>query len=470
MLSIVKRMLDISGKYKGKLITAIVISFFGGIMTLSPVLLVMFTVYKIATDTISQDHILLMSVLVLVSILLRVVFKRAVEGLQVGSGIKFFADERMRMGEHLKRLPMGYFSSDAIGEVTSTLTTDLTFIEQFGVRNMSVIVNAYISLALSTVMIVILDWRLGIVAIITYTLGLIVLRKMSKLAEGLSKKRQNGIAAFVGAVIEYVKGISIIKSFNMKQADKINTAFENVRNDAIEFETRFTKVYTLFHNFFSVGIAAIVLVVSSLGIGGSLQYSYVLILIIFAFQIFSGFMAISSTASLTRIMETGLNRYDKIMNVVPLDDEGRNVKLNNFDIELKDVSFAYDKQDVLSDINIKIPENSMTALVGKSGCGKTTITNLIARFWDIEKGEVLVGGTNVKEMTCDSLLKNISMVFQNVYLFNDTLLNNIKFAKPDATMDEVVEACKKARCYDFIMELENGFDTVVVESGSSLSG
>ncbi len=169
-------------------------------------------------------------------------------------------------------------------------------------------------------------------------------------------------------------------------------------------------------------------------------------------------------------MEAGLDRYDAVMKEEIIDADGTDIQLENFDVSFDNVTFAYEEENVLKNVSFEVKENSMTALVGKSGCGKTTVTNLIARFWDIQKGQIRVGGVDVKEMTSDSLLRNISMVFQDVYLFEDTIINNVKFGKPDATMEEVVEACKKARCYDFIQSLDNGFDTLVEEGGSSLSG
>ena len=145
-------------------------------------------------------------------------------------------------------------------------------------------------------------------------------------------------------------------------------------------------------------------------------------------------------------------------------------RLESTYIELKDVCFGYGEREILNNINLQIKSNSSLAIVGASGSGKTTLCNLIARFWDVKKGEVLIGGHNVKDFTSESLLKNISMVFQKVYLFNDTIENNIKFGNPNATHDEVVEACKKACCHDFITSLSDGYDTVVGEGGSTLSG
>ncbi len=472
MLNIIKRVLNMSGEYKGRLKWAIAISFFEGIFTISPEILVMFTLFRIATKTVTEKDVFLIGGLMVLSVVLRATARRIVDGLQSGTGYEIFARERMKIGEHLKRLPMGYFSQGTIGDVTAVVTSDILFVEQFGMSTMSKVVNGYISMILGSIMMMYLDWRIGIIAITTFILGARSLGTMNKVAVHHSNLRQNGMARLIGSVIEYIKGIGVIKAFNVSEerSQRMNNEFKDFRDISINFEHAFAASYVNFHYWFAFGIASIILMVSWLGLGNQLDMSFVMIIIIYAFQFFLPFQVVGTVSALTRIMEAALDRYEKIMNAPIIDEDGKEIELSSFDVEFKNVNFAYEEEDVLKDVSFKVPERSMTALVGKSGCGKTTITNLVARFWDVQKGEVKVGGVNVKEMTCDSLLKNISMVFQSVYLFNDTILNNIKFGKPEATMDEVIEACKKARCYDFIMELENGFDTIVEEGGSSLSG
>lgn len=470
MLKLVKRMLVLAGERKKRLLGAIVFSFLEGIFITFPSMLVMFTIYKIVTGTISAGDVRLLAALLIGGIVLRALLRRIVDGLQSGTGYEIFAKERMDMGEHLKRLPMGYFSEGTIGDVTSVLTTDITFIELHGMRSMSTIVNSYVSMILGSIIVFLLDWRIALIGVATFALGNLSLRNMDRIVTRLSEKRQAGIAGFVGAVIEYVRGISVIKACNMTEAEKISRNFLIMRDNAIEYETHFSQRHTHFNWWFNLGVAAIILAASLLGLTNNMNRVYSVLFIIYAFQFFTAFMAIGHVGALVRIMEAGLDRYEKVMNRDVLDEKGEDNDLTRFDIELKNVSFAYDEAVVLQNISFTVPENSMTALVGPSGCGKTTITNLIARFWDVREGQVLVGGIDIRNVSMDSLLKRISMVFQNVYLFNDTILNNIKFGKPDASMDEVIAACKKARCYEFITALEDGFETMVEESGASLSG
>ena len=190
---------------------------------------------------------------------------------------------------------------------------------------------------------------------------------------------------------------------------------------------------------------------------------------VFAFELAAPMLALINITAF-RVADASLDRYDRVRQTEMMDDSGKPVRLNNFDIDFKNVTFGYNESAVIKNMSFHIPQHSMTALVGKSGCGKSTVVNLIARFWDTDSGTVSIGGTDIKAMTTESLLENISVVFQNVYLFNDTVFNNGAFGKKGATKEDVIAACKKARCHEFISALENGYDTVIGEGGSTLSG
>ncbi|MCT4660494.1 MAG: ABC transporter ATP-binding protein/permease [Tissierellales bacterium] len=472
MLSIVRRLLGISDVYKRELKLAIVVAFFEGIFTIGPQMLVMWTIYNAITTGIDKEFVLRTTLLLIGTIVMRVIFHRLVDGLQSGTGYKIFAQERMRIGEHLKRLPMGYFSEGMVGEVSSIVTTDILFVEMFGMSTLSKIVNAYINMFLGSLMMFIFDWRIGLISVLIFAIGYKLLKGMDDYSKKHADKRQAQMGVLVGSVIEFVKGIGVIKVFNLQgeQMKKLHNTFRVTRDYAIDFEQGFAKKFIGFDGWFGIGVGLVVLMSSRLMLGGQIDVEFGLMILIYVFQFFVPFQMLGSVVALARIMETALDRYDEVMGYEVIDKNGKNIELDNFDIEFKDVSFAYEDKKVLSDISFAIKEKTMTALVGKSGCGKTTITNLIARFWDVNEGEIRIGGQNIKDMTCDSLLKNISMVFQNVYLFNDTILANIKIARPEASMKEVIEACKKARCYEFIEKLEHGFETMVGEGGASLSG
>jgi ATP-binding cassette subfamily B protein len=229
--------------------------------------------------------------------------------------------------------------------------------------------------------------------------------------------------------------------------------------------------YNCLHQFaLKAASVAIMLVAAILAVHGAMAIPILLMMVIFSFVIFGHIEPVNNAAHVLEIIDATLDKLADIEKAEFIDQGGRDIQLSQYDIRFRNVTFAYEKRDVLKNISFTIPENTTTAIVGPSGSGKSTICSLIARFYDVDQGSVSIGGVAVKQMTCDNLLKNISMVFQKVYLFHDTVLNNIRFGKPEASLEEVMEAARKACCHDFIMSLPNGYETVIGEGGSTLSG
>ncbi|SKC84485.1 ABC transporter ATP-binding protein [Maledivibacter halophilus] len=472
MLSIVKRLINFSGKYSLRLKWAIIFSILESFTINGPIIFILYGLIKINDNTLVKEDVVIAASGVVISVILRALFRRLVDGLQSGTGYKIFADERMKIGDYLKKLPTGYFTEGNVGYISAVLSSDLNFIEEHGMSTLSKIVSGSIGVIISSIIIIILDYRIGIVVSLTTIASFVILDKLFKKSSENSMKKQEVQSKLVSAVIEYVKGISVIKAFNLEGQKSKATykSFKDTRNILIKLEKSLLKPFLSLDVFIALGTGAVIFLASYFVTKGTMELPIAFMMMIFIYQIFLPFRVIGSALPLGRIMIAGLDRYGKLMEEKILKENNTEVNLNNFDIEFHRVSFAYEKEKVLKDISFKAKEKTMTALVGPSGCGKTTIANLIARFWDIEKGSIKIGGIDIREMGMENLLKNISMVFQRVYLFNDTILNNIKFSKPEATMEEVIKACKKARCHNFIMDLENGYDTIVGEAGATLSG
>ena len=193
-------------------------------------------------------------------------------------------------------------------------------------------------------------------------------------------------------------------------------------------------------------------------------------MLICSFILFEQLDSAGSFSSLFRSIDIGVDKANSILNVEPMDIDGEDLSPRCEDITLSHVSFSYDSKPILRDVSLTVPEKTTVAIVGPSGSGKSTLCNLMARFWDVQSGSVSLGGKDVREYSYDSLIRNFSFVFQRTYLFSDTIANNIRFGKPDATLEEVKAAAEKARCYDFIMAKPDGFDTVIGEGGATLSG
>lgn len=472
MLSFIGRMLKLAGEFAGRIKFAFALSFFENMFSYMPILAALYIFTKIVNKSIAPIDAWLSGGVMLAAVAVRYILRRIFVVLQSGTGYEICARERVAIGDRFKRFPMSYFTEGNLGNVTSAVSIDLLFLEEHGMGAMDKVVNGYIGIITGCIMLLIVDWRIALVSVAIFSAALLMLDRLQKVGQEQSKIRQRQQAGLTSAVLEYIQGISIIKLLNMAgdKAKSVKDTIERTRDHAIDFEEKFTPPSFRYQTCFSIGIALTVFLVTGFCFSGSMELSVMLMLLISVFYMYIPTQALAKLTAQIRVMEAGLDRYEALKKVEIIDEDGQDIKLNRFDIEFKDVSFAYEESATLQNISFKVPEKSMTALVGASGSGKTTIANLIVRFWDVQQGEVLVGGVNVKKMTCDSLLKHISMVFQKVYLFKDTILNNIKFGKPDATYEEVVEAAKKARCHDFITALEHGYDTVVGEGGSTLSG
>jgi ATP-binding cassette subfamily B protein len=303
-------------------------------------------------------------------------------------------------------------------------------------------------------------------------LALVAFRGIEKVSKKQSQIRMEQQAGLTGAVLEYTEGISVIKALRMSgdAAKRMDKSIADACVHAINFEHGMIRPVTRYLNCFALTIAAGLFLSFWQFFNGQMDLAVVIMLALFIFRIYLPAMSLATGVAMMRVMEAGLDRYAKLKDVPIIDADGKDRDLNSFNIEFDDVTFSYGEKETLKNISFTAKERGMTALVGASGSGKTTIANLIVRFWDVDCGSVKIGGVDVREMTCDSLLRYVSMVFQRVYLFADTIENNIKFGSPVATHEQVVKAAKRARCHDFISALPDGYDTVVGEGGSTLSG
>ena len=383
------------------------------------------------------------------------------------------ARERITLGDRLRNVPMGFFHDHSMGELTATMTTDLNYLENYSMHILDKVTSGVLSMVVMAICVLVFDWRIGLVFLAGILLSFPVYNYMQKRGKELSEKRQAIQSGAIAATLEYVQGISVVKSFNMceKNISEIEAAYEKNADSAYEVERVFTPLNAGYSMVFRICACVMMFCAGLLAIGGELTFARLSVILIASFSIFNPLEVMGQMTTLIRMLDSTLDRVERVKTAKRIDENGQDVAPTSFDISFDHVSFAYeDGNQILKDVSFTIPQGSMTAIVGPSGSGKTTITRLIARFWDVQKGSVTVGGHDVKEFTCDSLLKNMSMVFQNVYLFHDTIENNIKFGSPDATHEQVVEAAKKACCHDFISALPDGYDTVIGEGGSTLSG
>lgn len=470
MFSIIKRVLSLSGKYRSRVIAGLVFnalrSCFAAFVFFA-VLLVMVNIEDL-TDAVILEAL----GIVVLSILGRFLFQYLSDRLMSASGYEIFREKRLEIGEMLKRAPIGYFTENNLGTVQAVLTTTISDLEGNCMLALAFLTGGFVQAFTMTVMLGVCCWQIGLLAFSGILAGILVLGLIKRRAGEHTEDMQNAQELLVGSALEYIKGISVLRIFGKGKEGKgkIDAAFENKCRSDLAVTISTTGVMKLYEAVFKITSTALFLVSALLYLNGRITLPYCLMFIICSFLMFMELELMSDGAFLSKMLTTQLDRLDLISDIPVLDADGKDIVPSSYDIELSDVSFSYGERMVLNGINLRIPENSTCAIVGPSGSGKTTLCNIIARFWDVNSGNVKIGSRDVRDYTADSLLSHVSMVFQKVYLFHDTIENNIKFGKPDASHEEVVEAARKARCHEFIETLPDGYETVIGEAGSTLSG
>ena len=474
MLKIIRRVLRLSGNLSKRIWGSFICGFLESMFGLLPIAAVFLVLIELQNgQPITGQTWGIVIVLIAGGLILRMIFKYLVYRLQSTAGFEFVARERIALGDRLRNVPMGFFHDNSVGDITATVTTDLNFLENYSMHILDKVTTGVLRMIVMAGCILAFDWRIGLIFVAGILLSFPIYSHMQKKGKALSAKRQKIQSEAVAATLEYVQGISVVKSFNMcdKNLSDIEDAYESNAAASYGVERVFTPLNMTYSMVFRISACMIMLCAGILAVGGDLSFANLAVILIASFTIFNPIEVMGQMTTMIRTMDAALDRVERIKQAKKIDENGRDIPLDSFDIGFEHVSFAYENGNpILKDVSFSIPQGSMTAIVGPSGGGKTTITRLIARFWDVQEGSITIGGHDVKEFTCDSLLKNMSMVFQNVYLFHDTIENNIKFGCPDATHEQVVEAAKKACCHDFISALPQGYDTVIGEGGSTLSG
>lgn len=474
MLKIIRRVLRLSGNLSKRIWGSFICGFLESMFGLLPIAAVFLVLIELQNgQPITGQTWGIVIGLIAGGLILRMIFKYLVYRLQSTAGFEFVARERIALGDRLRNVPMGFFHDNSVGDITATVTTDLNFLENYSMHILDKVTTGVLSMIVMAGCILAFDWCIGLIFVAGILLSFPIYSHMQKKGKALSAKRQKIQSEAVAATLEYVQGISVVKSFNMcdKNLSDIEDAYESNAAASYGVERVFTPLNMTYSMVFRISACMIMLCAGILAVGGDLSFANLAVILIASFTIFNPIEVMGQMTTMIRTMDAALDRVERIKQAKKIDENGRDIPLDSFDIGFEHVSFAYENGNpILKDVSFSIPQGSMTAIVGPSGGGKTTITRLIARFWDVQEGSITIGGHDVKEFTCDSLLKNMSMVFQNVYLFHDTIENNIKFGCPDATHEQVVEAAKKACCHDFISALPQGYDTVIGEGGSTLSG
>ncbi len=477
MFKTIKRIINWCGEFKGKLYLGFVMTFFSHLFAALPVMLAAYTIgllIESGTGGAAFDPSWIWKVIVLqiAFVLLRFLFDYFRARLQEPIGYELTARDRLAVGDAMKRVSLGYFSSVSTGNILNSITTGLNTLEGMGIRMINDFVGGYLNFLVIFVALAVLSpltaARALAAAAASFGFMMIISHFSAKNAPVEAKTNKD----LTGSVIEYARGLSVVKSFGKSGAamNSLKNAVEDSKKIHLKIEWGYVPANALHLLALKCGSVGLAMAAALMCIAGKMDFSIMLVFLFLSFTVFASLEPIADSAHTLSVINDAMDRLDALKQNNFIDADGKDAKPDNYDIEFKNVDFGYDSRQILKNVSFKIPEKTSTAIVGASGSGKTTICSLIARFYDPQNGEITLGGHNLKEFTCDSLLSNISMVFQSVYLFNDTVRANICFGKPDATEEEMIAAAKKACCHDFIMKLPDGYDTVLGEGGGTLSG
>lgn len=482
MFRTLKRIIDWCGEFKGKLYIGFVFSFFSHLFAAMPVMVAAYTVGLFLTA--SQKGLVFDKKwagvsfgIIALLVFLRFFFDYMRSRFQEAISYELVAKDRLAIGDALKRVSLGYFQQNGTGDILNSVTTGLNALENMGIRMIDNFVGGYLNFFVIFLCLLAFSPLTALIALAGALVSFLFLLLVSGHSVKNAPREAEAGKRLSGAVLEYARGLPTVKSFGQGSAaqQSIREAVRENRDMRLKIEYGFTPAncgHLLALKTASVFLAAAACL---LCLAGKMEMPVMLMFVFFSFGIFGSLEPVSDSAHVLGIINTAMDQIDALKQGNYIDHDGKDIALQNFGIEFSHVDFGYGEDSaagrtVLKDVSFTISEKTSTAIVGPSGSGKTTICNLIARFYDVRSGSIRIGGHDVREFTCDSLLKNMSMVFQNVYLFHDTIRNNIRFGRPDAAEEEIIEAAKAARCHDFITALPNGYDTIVGEGGGTLSG
>jgi len=410
--------------------------------------------------------------IMLVSVIGAGIAKSKATMLQTEGGYNTCANKRMQLAEHLRYLPMGYYNENSLGHIMSVTTNTMQNLENVATRVVMLVCSGLLSTAVITVMLLFFDWRIGLILCGGLVVFFLINSGMMKESASMAKQKVEKDSALVAKVIEYIQGIFEVRTFRLtgKRSKDLNIAIDENEHANSAMELKLIPYMTL-QSFWLKALGTIIVLVSVLlHIGGAMDLLTTIIMIISSYLIYAQLDNAGKYSALLRTVDVSVRQAQEILATPQMDISGQDIQPEHFDITAEKIGFAYEQRKIIDGISLHIPERTTTAIVGPSGGGKTTLTSLLSRFWDVDEGKVTLDSRDVRDYSMDALMKNYSFVFQRVYLFADTIANNIRFGQPDAPMEKVVDAAKKACCHDFIIQLPDGYDTVIGEGGASLSG
>lgn len=481
MFRTIRRIIRWCGDFRKRLYISFFFSFLSGLSAAAPAIYTGYIIGNVvqwrAGDFSVPSGLWLQSLgVIFVTILLRFLLDYMKARFQETISYELVARDRLAIGTALKRVSLGYFQEKDTGTVLNSITTGLYTLENMGMRIIDTFVGGYLSFFCIFILLFVIHPFGALICLAGVLLSFLCLSLISRYSKRNTFVQTGVNEKLTRAAVEYTRGLPVVKSFGMEGASFLafRKACIEARKIALKIEWGFIPFNCL--HLLALKAAGIVMIISVMtaGFSGNLSLPMVLAFSLLSLTVFNLLEPIADSAHILSVINNAMDQIEALSPDNYIDEDGKDISLSRYDIHFEQVRFSYDKgnekRNVIKDVSFKSREGTTTAIVGPSGSGKTTFCRLLARFYDVSGGRITLGGHNLKEFTCDSLLSNISMVFQNVYLFHDTVRANICFGTEQASEEEMIHAAKQARCHDFIMALPEGYDTVIGEGGSTLSG
>ena len=473
MIQIFRRFFAFSGKEnRHKFIRSIFLGVLKAIFEAMKIPAIAVTLHGVLSGDLTVQHILLSFGIMLLSVAGNAFANYRSTMLQCEAGYGTCADKRIEIAEHLKYLPMGYFNRNSLGYITSVATNSMEALADVATRVVMMVTQGILTTIFVVLMILLFDLRIGGIAVLGVLLYFAINSLLQKKSKTIAPLKDSSDRKLVEKVLEYVQGIAEVKAYNLtgKKSRALNEAIDENSAANTKAEMAFVPIMLL-QNLTAKLLGVVVAIISvAFYLNGTMELLNAVVMILAAFILFGALDTAGNYSALLRNVDLYVGKAQAVLNMPTMDIDGKDIIPSSYDIDVENAEFSYDKRKIIDGVSIHIPQHTTTAIVGPSGGGKTTLCHLISRFWDVDKGCVKIGGVDVREYSMDSLMRNFSFVFQSVYLFQDTIANNIRFGQSDAPMEKVIEASRKACCHDFIMALPDGYDTVIGEGGASLSG
>ena len=473
MIQIFRRFFAFSGKEnRHKFIRSIFLGVLKAIFEAMKIPAIAVTLHGVLSGDLTVQHILISFGIMLLSVAGNAFANYRSTMLQCEAGYGTCADKRIEIAEHLKYLPMGYFNRNSLGYITSVATNSMEALADVATRVVMMVTQGILTTIFVVLMILLFDLRIGGIAVLGVLLYFAINSLLQKKSKTIAPLKDSSDRKLVEKVLEYVQGIAEVKAYNLtgKKSRALNEAIDE--NSAANTKAEMAFVPIMFLQNLTAKLLGVVVAIISVAfyLNGTMELLNAVVMILAAFILFGALDTAGNYSALLRNVDLYVGKAQAVLNMPTMDIDGKDIIPSSYDVDVENAEFSYDKRKIIDGVSIHIPQHTTTAIVGPSGGGKTTLCHLISRFWDVDKGCVKLGGVDVREYSMDSLMRNFSFVFQSVYLFQDTIANNIRFGQSDAPMEKVIEASRKACCHDFIMALPDGYDTVIGEGGASLSG